>query len=245
MLSGFLKYCTKTDLIIKNPLLAVRLPKNRQPQNSKKPSLSNEEIKQMVLHAQKHPDAFVFVFAIFAGLRQGEILALTHRDIKDNLISVSKTLHYLSVEGRYQTITAPAKTANSVRQIPVFENLLPMLHAHIEAEKEKHRRLGIDFSEDSALFSSLNCGYDNGRNLRRRLRRMYTKLGIEPTTFHGLRHTFCTALARNGVGVKIASELMGHSNVATTLKIYTHVQEEEKQKGIAALAGVFSGEADI
>ena len=243
MFSNFFNYCLITDLLIKNPLLAVVVPKNRQAiNNNKKLNLSDEEIQRIVLHAQKHPTSFIFVFAIFTGLRQGEILALTYRDIKNNTINVSKTLHYLSVNGRYKILIAPTKTAQSIRKVPIFEMLLPMLNTHIAAEKEKHRKRGVPFNEDSILFSSSSCGYDSGRYLRRRLHQLYDKLNIEPTSFHGLRHTFCSALAKNNVSIKATSELMGHSNINTTLKIYTHVQEEEKHKSIASLSSVFPKE---
>jgi len=238
VLSGFFSYCLKIDMLIKTPLSAVKLPKDRSVKN-KKNGLTNTEIQQIVSHAQKNPEAFIFVFAIFTGLRQGEILALSHKDIKNGLINVNKTVCYLSINGLYQPILSPAKTTRSIRQVPIFEKLVPMLQAHIEAEKEKHHKRGVLFSGDSVLFSSPSCGYYNGRYLRRKLCSLYERLNIDPTTFHGLRHTFCTALAQNGVSIKAASQLMGHSNINTTVKIYTHVQEEEKYQGIASLVSVF------
>ena len=51
------------------------------------------------------------------------------------------------------------------------------------------------------------------------------KDGIGPITFHGLRHTHLTNLLREGVHPKVASERAGHSSVATTLDLYSHVTE--------------------
>ena len=241
MLSSFFNYCIKTDVIVKNPLLAVQRPKDHKVIN-KKMNLTDEDIRKIVLYAQRHSEAFIFVFAIFTGLRQGEILALNYKDIENDFLNVNKTVHYLpenGQSGRHNYIISPAKTHKSIRQIPLFENILPMLRAHIDREKEKHCNRGVPFTSESILFSSQSCGYYNSRNLRKKLYRLYKHLDIEPTTFHGLRHTFCSVLARNGVNLKTASELMGHSNINTTLKIYTHVQKEEKQQGIATLISIF------
>ena len=72
ILSGFFRYCLKADLLIKNPMEAVCLPKNRQIKKAQKISLQREDIWQIVRYAQKHSKAFIFVFAIFTGLRQGD-----------------------------------------------------------------------------------------------------------------------------------------------------------------------------
>ncbi|MBR3752270.1 MAG: tyrosine-type recombinase/integrase, partial [Ruminiclostridium sp.] len=42
-------------------------------------------------------------------------------------------------------------------------------------------------------------------------------------TPHMLRHTFCTEMAMRGLNVKTLQYIMGHSNISTTLNIYTHV----------------------
>lgn len=241
LLSGFFNYCIKIDMLVKNPLLSVKIPKIRRVDDpDKKQNLSNDEVVKVLDYARDNPGAFVFVFAIFTGLRQGETLALRHKDIKNGVIYVHKTLSYLAGDdGKYQTIISGVKTTKSRRAVPIFEDILPLLYAHIEYEKEKHKKCKIPFSGQSILFSSAICGYDSGRNLRKKLNSIYEKLDIEPTTFHGLRHTFCSALAQGGVNVKTTSELMGHSDIGTTLKIYTHIHEEEKRSGIATLGKVF------
>ena len=49
-------------------------------------------------------------------------------------------------------------------------------------------------------------------------------------TPHILRHTFCTNMANRGMAVKNLQYIMGHSNVGTTLNIYTHSGYNEAAK---------------
>ena len=54
-------------------------------------------------------------------------------------------------------------------------------------------------------------------------------------TQHMLRHTYATILFLAGVDVKDMQELLGHKNLETTLKIYTHLQDEMREKKAAEL----------
>ena len=119
-----------------------------------------------------------------------------------------------------------------------------MLKEHIRNCKEKHLRCGVPFSPDSLLFSSSTCTYREASNLVKQFKRLCGQLGIRKYTFHSLRHTFCTLLAKQGVPLKTASELAGHSNIALTAKVYTHVDDEERKKGIEKLSAYFEKTAE-
>ena len=54
---------------------------------------------------------------------------------------------------------------------------------------------------------------------------------------HVLRHTFCTRVCENESNIKVIQELMGHSDVSTTMNIYAEATEEKKQEVIAKLQG--------
>jgi integrase len=60
------------------------------------------------------------------------------------------------------------------------------------------------------------------------------KAGVQGVTLHTLRHTFGTRLAASGVDLRTVQELMGHSNIKTTM-IYAHIVEGNKQQAIARL----------
>ena len=153
---------------------------------------------------------------------------------------MNKSVNHLTHEGIYQAVLSTTKTSGSIREVPLLGDLKPLLLAHIRAEKEKCFKLGIPFAGSNILFSSETGGYIEGKNLRTCFKRLLNRLEIEPVTIHTLRHNFCSTLAENGVNIKTASELMGHADINTTLKIYTHLQQEEKKRGIATLSSVFA-----
>lgn len=54
-------------------------------------------------------------------------------------------------------------------------------------------------------------------------------------TFHALRHTHATLLIENGIDLKTTQERLGHADITTTLKIYTHTTEKMKKTVIPIL----------
>ena len=175
---------------------------------------------------------------MFTGLRVGEATALTFRDINlsTNMISVNKSVGYLTIDGDYKPIVTTTKTKGSVREVPISPEIHRLLKRHMKLEQEKYSECGIPpFSQDNVLFSSTTCTYLNSRNVRRSWERLCKRLDIEETTVHALRHTFCSLLAANGVSIQAASELMGHSDIKTTLEIYTHLDVVHKRKAMTKM----------
>lgn len=63
---------------------------------------------------------------------------------------------------------------------------------------------------------------------------------VEPFTAHQLRHTYATMLYDAGVDVLTAQRLLGHADVQTTMKIYTHLSEQKEQNSINSLNSFIS-----
>jgi integrase len=71
---------------------------------------------------------------------------------------------------------------------------------------------------------------------KRSFKRYLVKAGLSRAVrFHDLRHTATTLLLASGVNVKVVSEMLGHSNVSITLRIYAHVLPHMQQSAVAAM----------
>ena len=124
------------------------------------------------------------------------------------------------------------KTKASYRRIPLPAQSVKILKANIARVHELRLKSGYEFNPDDLMFPSETGGYIEAKRPTRRLKRLCEKNGIEYKTFHALRHTYITRLAENDIQPKVAQVLAGHSNYSTTMNVYTHISDQQKQKAI-------------
>ncbi|MGX7091568.1 site-specific integrase [Hutsoniella sourekii] len=63
----------------------------------------------------------------------------------------------------------------------------------------------------------------NNPSVSRNLKKFQKKAGLPQINLHSLRHTHCSLLFEAGVGMEVVKERLGHSNIETTMDVYTHV----------------------
>lgn len=196
----------------------------------------------------------VAVIMMLSGLRRGELAALTWNDVdlKARTITVNKVIEYDSngtpnlrqvtkTAAGMRTVDIPQRLADYMAEMP-RENLLVIHSAHGRVMTE---------SAWVKLWQSymrvLNEKYGD-RTLADLERMKSSKPGpkkldmtIPHITMHWLRHTFCTLMYLAGVDVVQACAQMGHADVSTTLRIYTHLDAVHKRKSVDKLDLYLSG----
>ena len=161
--------------------------------------------------------------ALYAGLRIGEICALSWKDI-DFSAKVLHVRHTLSrsADGSATLALETPKTKASVRDIPLSPVLLSVLHSMKGRSKSEY------------VVSSKNS-YISTRTLEYRFKRLFSQLELPEINFHGLRHTFATRCVELGVDIKSLSQILGHANVAVTLNTYVHPSMDAMRKQLDKL----------
>ena len=78
----------------------------------------------------------------------------------------------------------------------------------------------------------------NESNVRKRYARILRSLDIPYVKFNAWRHTFATDLLENGIHPKIAQTLLGHSEMRTSMEIYSHVLPNMTREAIEKTQGI-------
>lgn len=164
------------------------------------------------------------------GIRIGELCALTWDDIDTStgIIKIRKSIQrvYIVDEDvrRTELILDTPKTKNSVRDIPITNELLKILKP-------------IKKIVNSNFFVLTNeATPTEPRTYRNYFDKLLKELEIPKLKFHGLRHSFATRCIESNCDYKTVSVLLGHSNISTTLNLYVHPNLEQKKKCIERMS---------
>ena len=192
----------------------LALPK--KPRNEKR-ALTNDEIN-LIAEAEltKHERLFISCL-LYCGLRRGEALALTKRDV-DISSGVIYVKNVVVFENNKSVIKNMPKSDAGIRIIPIPDKLMAILQPYMM--ECGNILFPMQTKEDFMTKSSFRKFWDG----------IIKKSGLpDDVTPHILRHTYATKLFYGGVDVKTAQKLLGHSNIQMTLDIYTHLQNDAEK----------------
>ena len=184
----------------------------------RKEALAIDEVDRRFMIAWS---CYVFLNILFyTGLRRGECNALKVSDFHDDgirpYLDINKSITQKVTDVDW-LLTDP-KNKNSVRIVPVPQNLALILREHI---KNRLSRLGIDDISNLYLVGGVRPLSDNTFNTNKE--RFERKLEIPHIRTHDLRHSYASVLINNGVTPDVIQKLMGHSSIQITLQIYSHL----------------------
>ena len=174
-----------------------------------------------------------YELALFLGLRRSEILGLREADVDivKGLIYVHNTRH--RVDG--EDIEQDTKTQRSTRVLALPDILILDLARLIETHRQ------FPYEKTDYLIQNGAGSPLGGQALSSRLVRLEAEKGLPNVTLHGLRHTYASLLHSQGVDMANISAELGHSNLATTMNIYTHILKSptNSSRGIASTINTF------
>ncbi|MFC6347556.1 site-specific integrase [Vagococcus carniphilus] len=172
----------------------------------------------------------VFHLLAFSGLRQGELLALTWSDINFELktLTVSKTL---TRGENSRLIVLPPKTKKSARTMALDDGTLSILKTWRKVQRTEALTVGFNtMSKDQLIFTNIDNGFLSPAKSRKWLVAIQEQYNLKKITVHGFRHTHCSLLFEAGAAIPEVQERLGHTDVKTTLNIYTHVTKKTKKE---------------
>lgn len=186
---------------------------------------------------KKHRIYPVVFFSLYTGMRMGETLSLTWKDVDldDDIICVTKAFEFEKSKPKPKA----TKTANGIRDIPMPSVLKEYLLKYKTVTKKSlyvfpgHSGGPMGQTEIKRLWrkakNRINNWFKNNEDMKEHQFNL---------TFRLLRHTYCTGLYDADIDELSAAKLMGH-DVVIMRKIYTHLSEKRKKKTTIKLESLY------
>ena len=212
--------CAKSNkLILNSPADNLTVPKGASAEERR--SLTDTERFYLLEVAKTHRGGLFVKFMLYCGLRPSEVSALQWKniDLEKGILNVTSALKKNGKIGE-------PKSKAGYRKIPVPNILLD------ELRQIKGQPFDFVCKQQSGKLHTETTIKNMWNNIKREMDIMAgakvfrNKIVISTLAddlyLYNLRHTYCTDLQSAGVPINVARELMGHSDISTTAKIYTH-----------------------
>ncbi|HET8846374.1 MAG TPA: site-specific integrase, partial [Ktedonobacteraceae bacterium] len=204
-------------------------------------TLDKDQSLRLLAAARGHKWEVLFTIAITTGMRQGELLGLRWADIdmERGTISIKRTVKRV---GNYGIIETEPKTAKGKRQISLPPFILDMLRNHQEKQVALQEIAGEKWQNKGMVFCTEAGGYLEGQRIHKPFKRLLAAAGLPDIRFHDLRHSAATLLLAMNEHPKVVQELLGHSNITTTLNTYSHVLPSMHKEAMRKMGDLFKGD---
>lgn len=170
----------------------------------------------------------LYVAAIGTGLRQGELLALRWQDV--DLEAGTLTVRH-SLQRGTRALAEP-KTERAKRTLA--------LGPTITAALLEHRRRQRVIGPAAFVFTGRDGAALDGANVTHALQAALARAGLPRQRFHDLRHAFATLMLEAGEELVVVSRALGHSNLATTADVYSHVTPAMQEHSATRMDGILT-----
>jgi integrase len=196
--------------------------------------LDMDQAKQLLAIAKGNRLEGLLTLTVATGLRRGEILSLKWADVnlEERSIQIQRTM---SRVGKFGVVASEPKTVRGRRKILLPQFAVEALKQHRQYQLERKAQAGEQWEEHDFVFPNLYGRFWEPTYLDQMFKRLLVTSGLPVVRFHDLRHSAATILLSMGVHPKVVQELLGHSQISTTLDTYSHVLPSMQQEAMKML----------
>lgn len=248
--SSVMELALDNRVIEYNPFQKVKIPKTAKEPEQRE--ALTEEQQQWIVNTPHRAQTAAMIM-LYAGLRRGEVIPLCWRDIDlvQGSITVDKSVEF--IKGR-PNLKKGGKTKAAMRIVYIpeiltkylrkqqglpFELVCPSVKGTLMTDSSWRRMWESYIKELNFRYGKFenNIAWCKDHDSRPTSKFVPEKLPIVIPYFtaHCLRHTFITMMYMAGIDVLTAKEQAGHSDIQTTLGIYTHLNSEYKKQNVNKL----------
>lgn len=228
----------KQSLIQSNPVDAAELPKAQRKEIN---PLSDSEIPLFLDAIEDSPMRNAFALSLFAGLREGECLGLSWRqvDFESGTLTIDQQLQREKKRGGGYYI---AKSTKSGRVRTIQPPTLAFEYLRAERARQAQNRLAAGAlwsNPDGLVFTNELGRHICTTTFYKNFKRIGAIIGRPDARPHDLRHTAATVAIASGATVKSVQDLLGHSTPSFTLSQYVHSSDAMRKDTADRMQGYF------
>jgi integrase len=205
--------------VYRNAADAARGPSVQRPEIT---VWTSEEAQQFVSSAAANRLGAAFALLLTTGLRRGEVLGVRWSDLDLDAQTMSVVQTITEVDGKL--VFGSPKTSKSERMISLDPSAALLLRQHRRFQREEQIALGPDWGNNRNLVFTDEVGAPiKPQWFSKEFRRVAAASGVPRIRLHDVRHTYATVALKAGIPAKVVSDHLGHSTIAITLDLYSHV----------------------
>ena len=215
LMNNVFKYAIRHGYIDNNPVDSV-VATTRKKVDGKSDFYNKDELKSFMKLVAKTEDLekmVLFRLLAFTGARKGEILALEWQDWNDNTLNINKAI----TRGFGGEEIGSTKTASSKRLISLDQTTQDIL------KEWKEKNPGAKYIFENEFGKPIPTSLP-----RKWLLSILKDSKLRPIKIHGFRHTHASLCFDAGMTLKQVQYRLGHTDLKTTMNVYTHITTQAK-----------------
>ncbi len=246
MLHRAFKQAVKRRIIASNPCQQADRPKSV-------PFIGNyynaDELKELLNCVEGDPIRLVIMLAAYYGLRRSEVLGLKWSAVDFTAKTVSIRHKILEEETKSGVVLKGydvMKTKSSYRTLPLIPHVEEELLAEKARQEEMRTVMRGAYSKEYAEYICVDAlgRLITPQYVSNHFQVILKENGLRKIRFHDLRHTCASLLLANNIPMKMIQDWLGHSDMATTANIYSHIDSTSKLASANAIGEVLGDEPE-
>lgn len=207
------RYAVRMAYIAVSPAESVTAPKIKQERTERRKFWNKDELQaflQLIEQTNDIKKIALFRVLAFTGIRIGELQALTWNDFRGNTLDINKAV----TRGFAGLEIGNTKTTSSVRLISLDQKTIEILN-----------NLKKQYPNSKLIFENGKGGILPPPLPRKWMLSAIKDTDLTPIPIHGFRHTHASLLFDSGMTLKQVQYRLGHSDLKTTMNVYTHITQ--------------------
>ena len=233
-----LKDAERWRLVRRNVAALADPPTAKSTKPGRVKAWSAEEVRSFLDHVGDHRLRPLWWVLTTTGLRRGEALGLRWGNV--DLEAGSASIVHTLISVNYEVLESTPKTDRGRRLVSLDPETVSVLRAWRKRQLEERVAWGPAWTDTGYVFTREDGTAWHPDRISHLFRQLVRQTDLPGISVHDLRHTSASLALAGGVPMKVVSDRLGHSSIAITADVYSHVSEGMDREAAIAIASAVS-----